>query len=96
MNDSDFFLALALTACQPGRRFVEQARGCSSHIQQGLPARLLIRLEIIMKKLSMCLGLCSVFMLQGCFDNADNNTKGNTDGSKSSVQMQEGKGEGGK
>ncbi|WP_338513025.1 hypothetical protein VRB20_09620 [Pseudomonas poae] len=47
-----------------------------------------------MKKLSMCLGLCSVFMLQGCFDNADNNTKGNTDGSKSSVQMQEGKGRG--
>lgn len=46
-----------------------------------------------MKKLSMCLGLCSVFMLHGCFDNADNATKGNSSGTKSSVQMQEGKGD---
>ncbi len=44
-----------------------------------------------MKKLSMCLGLCSLFLLHGCFDNSDNATKGNTSGSKSSVQMQEGK-----
>ncbi|WP_339530418.1 hypothetical protein [Pseudomonas mucidolens] len=43
-----------------------------------------------MKKLYMCLGLCSVFLLHGCFDNSDNITKDNTDGSKSSVQMQEG------
>ncbi|MGZ9706849.1 hypothetical protein ACXX81_12590 [Pseudomonas sp. GNP013] len=49
-----------------------------------------------MKRLSMCLSLCSVFLLHGCFDNADNTTKGNADGSKSSVQMQEGKVEGGK
>lgn len=44
-----------------------------------------------MKRLCMCLGLCSVFMLHGCFDSADNTTKGNTSGTKSSVQMQEGK-----
>lgn len=44
-----------------------------------------------MKKLSMCLGFCSVFMLHGCFDSADNATKDNSSGTKSSVQMQEGK-----
>lgn len=44
-----------------------------------------------MKKLTMCLGLCSVFLLHGCFDSADNTTKDNTGTSKSSVQMQEGK-----
>ncbi|AZE84438.1 hypothetical protein C4J98_3027 [Pseudomonas orientalis] len=44
-----------------------------------------------MKKFYMCLSLCSVFLLHGCFDNADNTTKDNTGGSKSSVQMQEGK-----
>ncbi len=44
-----------------------------------------------MKRLSMCLGLCSVFMLHGCFDNADNATKDNSSGTKSSVQMQKGK-----
>lgn len=43
-----------------------------------------------MKKLTLCFGLCSVFMLHGCFDNADNATKENTNG-KASVQMQEGK-----
>lgn len=42
-----------------------------------------------MKKLSLV--LCSMLMLHGCFDSADNATKNNTDGSKSSVQMQEGK-----
>ena len=44
-----------------------------------------------MKTLWMCLGLCSVFMLHGCFDSADNTTKDNTSGTQSSVQMQEGK-----
>ncbi len=44
-----------------------------------------------MKRLAMCLGLCSVFMLHGCFDSADNATKDNASGTKSSVQMQEGK-----
>ena len=44
-----------------------------------------------MKKLSICLCLCSVLMLHGCFDNADNATKDNSSGTKSSVQMQEGK-----
>ncbi|MEG8235460.1 hypothetical protein [Pseudomonas orientalis] len=44
-----------------------------------------------MKKFYMCLSLCSVFLLHGCFDNSDNTTKDNTGGSKSSVQMQEGK-----
>lgn len=38
-----------------------------------------------MKKIAMCLSLCSVFLLHGCFD------KGNTSGAKSSVQMQESK-----
>ncbi|VVO30529.1 hypothetical protein [Pseudomonas fluorescens] len=37
---------------------------------------------------TLCL-TCSLFALQGCFDNSDNETKDNTDGSKSSVQMQE-------
>jgi hypothetical protein len=46
-----------------------------------------------MKKLYVCLTLCGVFMLHGCFDNSKNTTKDNTDGSKSSVQMQEGKAE---
>ena len=47
--------------------------------------------ESIMKKLYVCLSLCSVFLLHGCFDSSKNTTKNNTDGSKSSVQMQEGK-----
>jgi hypothetical protein len=41
-----------------------------------------------MKKLYVCLGLCSLFMLHGCFDNSDNKTKANNDGSQSSVQVQ--------
>ena len=44
-----------------------------------------------MKKLSMYLGFCSVFMLHGCFDSADNATKDNSSGTKSSVQLQKGK-----
>jgi hypothetical protein len=32
---------------------------------------------------------CCLLSLQGCFDNSDNETKDNTDGTKSSVQMQE-------
>lgn len=36
----------------------------------------------------LCLCGC-LFALQGCFDNADNETKNNTDGTKSSVQMQD-------
>jgi hypothetical protein len=47
--------------------------------------------ESIMTKLYVCLSLCSVFLLHGCFDSSKNTTKNNTDGSKSSVQMQEGK-----
>lgn len=49
-----------------------------------------------MKRFAMCLSLCSVFVLHGCFDSSDNTTKDNTSGSKSSVQMQEGKSEAGK
>lgn len=37
---------------------------------------------------TFCLA-CVLFTLQGCFDNSDNETKDNTDGTKSSVQMQE-------
>ncbi|MEH6350544.1 hypothetical protein [Pseudomonas sp. 3JA] len=37
---------------------------------------------------TVCLACC-LFTLQGCFDNSDNETKDNTDGTKSSVQMQE-------
>ena len=44
-----------------------------------------------MKRLYVSLGFCSLFMLHGCFDNSNNETKDNTDGTKSSVQMQEGK-----
>ena len=32
---------------------------------------------------------CCLLALQGCFDNSDNETKDNTDGTTSSVQMQE-------
>lgn len=46
-----------------------------------------------MKKLYVCLSLCGLFLLQGCFDSSKNTTKQNTDGTKSSVQMQEGKAE---
>jgi hypothetical protein len=44
-----------------------------------------------MKKLTMGLGLCSVFLLHGCLDRSDKTTKDNTGTRKSSVQMQEGK-----
>jgi hypothetical protein len=44
----------------------------------------------MMKKLSTCLGLCSLLMLHGCFESSNNTTKDNTEGTKSSVQMQEG------
>ncbi|MGX4730624.1 hypothetical protein [Pseudomonas corrugata] len=37
---------------------------------------------------TFCLA-CSLIVLQGCFDNSDNETKDNTDGTKSSVQMKE-------
>jgi hypothetical protein len=49
--------------------------------------------QTFMKKLYVWLTLCGVFMLQGCFDSSNNTTKDNTDGSKSSVQMQEGRAE---
>lgn len=41
-----------------------------------------------MKKLHLCAGLCGLIMLQSCFDNADNKTKANNDGTQSSIQMQ--------
>ncbi|MBB4813982.1 MULTISPECIES: hypothetical protein [Pseudomonas] len=44
-----------------------------------------------MKKLYLCLSVCSLFLLHGCFDSSDNATKGNSSTTKSSVQMQEGK-----
>ena len=37
---------------------------------------------------TLCLSCC-LFALQGCFDNSDNETRDNTDGTKSSVQMQD-------
>lgn len=40
----------------------------------------------LVRTLCLC---CSLLALQGCFDNSDNETKDNTDGTKSSVQMQE-------
>lgn len=46
-----------------------------------------------MKKLYVCLTLCGVVMLHGCFDSSENTTKDNSDGTKSSVQMKEGKAE---
>lgn len=36
----------------------------------------------------LCLSCCLI-ALPGCFDNSDNETKDNTDGAKSSVQMQD-------
>ena len=44
-----------------------------------------------MKKPGYLLLLVTLAALHGCFDNSGNETKNNTDGSKSSVQMQEGK-----
>jgi hypothetical protein len=41
---------------------------------------------------TFCLACC-LFALHGCFDNSGNETKDNTDGTKSSVQMQESKSE---
>lgn len=67
--------------------FFERASARSTQISDSPP----YPRKMIMKKLTMCLSLCSVFMLHGCFDSADNTTKDNTGGSKSSVQMQEGK-----
>ena len=34
-----------------------------------------------MKKFYLCLSFCSLSILHGCFDNSQNNTKDNTDGS---------------
>ncbi len=50
----------------------------------------------MMNTIRMSLLLCSLFALHGCFDSSNNTTKDNTDGSKSSVQMQEGKADEGK
>ena len=44
-----------------------------------------------MNKSGICLVFISMLALHGCFDNSGNETKNNTDGTKSSVQMQEGK-----
>jgi hypothetical protein len=46
-----------------------------------------------MRKTYVCLTLCGLFLLQGCFESSNNTTKKNTDGTQSSVQMQEGKAE---
>jgi hypothetical protein len=60
-------------------------------MHQGLTTISFTQQVVSMKKFYMGLSLCSVFLLHGCFDNSDNTTKDNTGGSKSSVQMQEGK-----
>lgn len=44
-----------------------------------------------MNNIHACLALCSLLMLHGCFDSSDNTTKDNSSGTRSSVQMQEGK-----
>lgn len=41
-----------------------------------------------MKTLRTCACICGLIMLQGCFDNSDNQTKANNDGTQSSVQME--------
>jgi hypothetical protein len=41
-----------------------------------------------MKKLHLCACFCGLILLQGCFDNSDNETKDNNDGTPSSVQME--------
>ncbi|MCD5994552.1 hypothetical protein KDX38_12755 [Pseudomonas sp. CDFA 602] len=46
-----------------------------------------------MNKPGVCLTIFCLLALQGCFDNSGNETKDNTDGTKSSVQMQDGKAE---
>jgi hypothetical protein len=47
--------------------------------------------ETDMKNMYVALGFCSLLFLPGCFDSSNNTTKDNTDGTKSSVQMQENK-----
>ena len=49
-----------------------------------------------MKRLGACALVCCLAMLQGCFDRDSNETKNNTDGAKSSVQMQDQQKEGSK
>ncbi|HWH87746.1 MAG TPA: hypothetical protein VNV36_13355 [Pseudomonas sp.] len=45
-----------------------------------------------MKKLYVCLGFCSVFLLHGCFD-SNNASDKDEDTSKASVQLQQKKSE---
>jgi hypothetical protein len=56
-------------------------------LSRGLKCR--IR-RVVMKKPAVCLLFVSLLALHGCFDNSGNETKNNTDNSKSSVQMHEG------
>ncbi|VEF11504.1 Uncharacterised protein [Pseudomonas fluorescens] len=44
-----------------------------------------------MKKICACLGICSVLMLQGCFQDSDDASNKEKDTSKSSVQLQQDK-----
>jgi len=44
--------------------------------------------EIVMKKICVCLGFCSMFLLHGCFD-SNKATSQDEDKSKASVQMQQ-------
>ena len=59
-------------------------RACSVSLDHAHP----IREHAMNLARLLCLSCCLI-ALQGCFDNSDNETKDNTDGTKSSVQMQD-------
>ena len=44
-----------------------------------------------MKKICACLGICSMFLLQGCFESPPDSPNKDGDKSKASLQMQQGK-----
>ncbi len=44
-----------------------------------------------MKTLCACLGLCSMLLLQGCFESSHDSPNKDGDKSKASLQMQQGK-----
>jgi hypothetical protein len=44
-----------------------------------------------MKKICACLGICSMFLLQGCFESSHDSPNKDGDKSKASLQMQQGK-----
>ncbi|MDI2142329.1 MULTISPECIES: hypothetical protein [unclassified Pseudomonas] len=51
----------------------------------------IIARERIMKRICVCIGLCSVFLLQGCFEGSNDAPNKDGDKSKASLQIQKDK-----